>query len=471
MKKTKIICTIGPASCEKETLRQMIEKGMDVARINLAHADHSFCEKVINNIRELNQEMDNNIAIMLDIAGPDLRVGRFKDGSAKLEANSIIRIVTEDIIGDKAAFTTNYKDLYNDVRPDDKILLDDGLIELIVLSIDGSDILCRVGNEGIIQDHKGVNVPNCKLNIDFLSPKDREDIDYALKMGVDYLAISFVRSSLDVLEVNDLLIEKNNDHVNIITKIETVNAVEEIDDIIRLSDGIMIARGDLGVEVPLEKIPSIQKDIIEKCYLNNKISIVATEMLASMQLNKRPTRAEVSDVANAVLDGADAVMLSGETTIGHYPVETVDVMSRIIESTEEDINYLELLDKAMEIEKQDITTAIAYSVVDSAIRLRPKCIVVSTRTGYTARKISRFRPNCPIIAMSPNPDTITGLALNWGVYPVLVNEYQSTDEIINNSKQIAHKMMGLEPGDIIIVTGEFPISTVKHTNFMKIEQI
>ena len=222
------------------------------------------------------------------------------------------------------------------------------------------------------------------------------------KNGCRLLSYFFVRSSLDVLEVNDLLIEKNNDHVNIITKIETVNAVEEIDDIIRLSDGIMIARGDLGVEVPLEKIPSIQKDIIEKCYLNNKISIVATEMLASMQLNKRPTRAEVSDVANAVLDGADAVMLSGETTIGHYPVETVDVMSRIIESTEEDINYLELLDKAMEIEKQDITTAIAYSVVDSAIRLRPKCIVVSTRTGYTARKISRFRPNCPIIAMSPN---------------------------------------------------------------------
>ncbi len=471
MKKTKIICTIGPASHTKDTLRQMIIEGMDVIRLNLSHASYLFCENVIKNVRELNEELNNNITIMLDLRGPGVRIGKIKNGSAKLEANTIIRIMNEDITGDKTAFSLNYKGLIDDIKLGHKILLDDGFIELTVLSKDNRDILCRVENEGIIESNKGVNIPDIQLKIPFLSDKDKDDIIFASKMDVDFIALSFVSSVLDVLEVSDLLIGLKNDHIGIITKIETANSIADIDEIIKVSDGIMIARGDLGVEIPLEKLPNIQKDIIEKCYLADKVSIVATEMLASMQVNKRPTRAEVSDVANAVLDGADAVMLSGETTIGNYPVETVNIMRRIIESTEGDINHNALLEKAMETEKQDITSAIAYSVVDSANRLKVKNIVASTSSGYTARKISRFRPSCPIIATSFNYETVRSLTLNWGVYPVLVKEAKSTDEIVDEAKKISINLSKLETGDKIIITGEFPVSRAKHTNFMKIEEI
>jgi len=471
MKKTKIICTIGPASYTKDVMRKMIEEGMDIVRLNLSHADHSFCKEVIKNVRELNEELSKNVTIMMDLKGPALRIGKIKNYTARLEANTIIRIMNDDVVGDKAAFSINYKGLINDVKQGQKILLDDGLIELTVLAKDNTDILCRVENEGVIENNKGVNIPGLKLKIPFLSDKDKEDIIFASKMDVDFLALSFVNSAFDVLEISDLLIELKNDHIGIIAKIETENSINDIDEIIKVSDAIMIARGDLGVEVPLEKLPNIQKEIIEKCYLADKVSIVATEMLASMQLNKRPTRAEVSDVANAVLDGADAVMLSGETTVGNYPVETVNVMRRIIESAEQDINYFDLLDKAMKNEKQDITSAIAYSVVDSANRLKVKNIVASTKTGYTARKISRFKPSCPIIATSPNYSTVRSLTLNWGVYPALVKEAINTDDIVEEAKKISIKLTKLETGDKIIITGEFPVSRAKHTNFMKIEEM
>ncbi len=471
MKKTKVICTIGPASYDKEILKQMINAGMDVIRINLSHADHKFCEKTINNIKELNTELNKKITIILDLKGPEIRIGKIKRGQATLVANSIIRIINDDIVGDKTAFATNYKGLYKEVTPNTKILLDDGLIELTVISIDGTDIVCKVENEGTIADNKGVNIPSIKLNTPFLSRADREDILFAIKLNVDFLALSYISSSIDVLEISDLLIELKNDHIGLISKIETASAVEDIDEIIKVSDGIMIARGDLGVQVPMEQLPAIQKTIIEKCFLANKVSIVATELLASMQSNPRPSRAEVSDVATAVIDGVDAVMLSGETTVGEYPVDAVSMMSRIIESAEEDLNYLALLDKAMETEKQDITSAIAYSVADSANRLQVGCIVAATNSGYTARKISRFKPNCPIIATSPNEGVVKSLTLNWGIYPILVEEYKNTDEIIAEAKSIAKKMMSLDIGDKVIITGGFPVGKVQHTNFMKIEEI
>lgn len=470
MKKTKIVCTIGPVSYSKEVLKQLIKEGMNVARINLSHANYAFCEKTIKNIRELNKELDTNISIMLDLQGPEIRIGKFKDGSASLEKGSIIRIVKEDIVGDKTAFSTNYKDLYKDVRIGNKILLNDGLIELQVTGLDGSDIICRVETEGVIEDNKGVNIPGVRLNMPFISNKDKEDIVFASKMDVDFLALSHISNSFDVLDATDLLIELGNDHINIISKIETRSAIEELDEIIKVSDGIMVARGDLGVEIPMEKVPHIQKEIIDKCHYANKVSIIATEMLSSMQSSKRPTRAEVSDVANAVLDSVDAVMLSGETTIGNYPVETVSIMRRIIESTEEDINYYELIDKATRTEKQDITGAISYSVVDSANKLKAQAIIASTNSGLTAKRVSRFRPRCPIIAPTPYDDTAKLLTLNWGVYAVLVDKCDSTDEIVAKCKEVAKKILNLEEKDIIIITGGFPVETM-HTNFMKIEEI
>jgi pyruvate kinase len=471
MKKTKIVCTIGPSSSSKEVLKEMIIAGMNVARLNLSHASYSFCGKVVENINELNDELNKNIAIIFDVKGPEIRVGKFENGSAHLEKDSLVKIMKDDIIGTKEEFSLTYPDLINDIKVDDKILLDDGLIEITVIEKHEDYLLCKVENDGLIEDNKGVNIPGVKCSMTFLSEKDKEDIRFASSMKADFIALSYTGCGMDVLDVSDLLIELQDDHIGIIAKIENASGVEEIDEIIRLSDGIMIARGDLGVEVPMEKLPTIQKDIIEKCHAANKISIVATEMLASMQENMRPTRAEVSDVANAVLDGVDAVMLSGETTIGNYPIETVDVMSRIIESTEEDINYLEIMDKTMSNEKQDITGAISYSVVDIALRLGVKAIVTATNSGYTAKKISRFRPSCPIIATSPSMDAVKSLTLNFGVYPVLVNEFDNTDEIIKNAKQTAKDMMKLESGDKIIITGGLPLFDIKHTNFLKIEEI
>lgn len=471
MNKTKIIATIGPASNSKEVLKELITQGMDVVRINLSHADYAFCEDVIEKINELNGEMKTNVSIMLDTEGPNVRVGKFVGGKAFLAKGDKIRIYMDELVGDSTKFSVNYSGLLNDVRYNTILKIDDGMIELQVIEKGTNYLLCEVLKEGMIENNKGLNVPGVKLGMPFLSKKDREDIQFANKMKVDYLALSFVSSSEDVLEVNDLMIDLGNDHIGIIAKIENERAVNEIDEIIKVSEGIMIARGDLGVEVPMERVPGIQKSIISKCHIMGKVSIVATEMLATMESSTRPTRAEVSDVANAVLDGVDAVMLSGETTIGKYPVETLSIMEKIIASAEEDINYLELLDKAMRTEKQDVTGMIAYSVAECADRLKCRAIIAPTISGYTARKMSRFRPICPIIAVSPDINTVKSLNLYFGVTPVLIDDLSSFDRIIKRSKDITKNLMDTEVGDKIIVTGGYPFKEVKHTNFMKIEEL
>lgn len=471
MNKTKIIATIGPASSSKETIKELINHGMDVARLNLSHGDYAFCEDIIKKINELNEEMQANVSIMLDTEGPNVRVGKFVGGKAFLTQGSRIRIYMDELVGDSTKFSVNHKGLLNDVRYNTILKLDDGMIELQVIDKGTNYLLCEVLKEGLIEDNKGLNVPGVKLSMPFLSEKDHADILFANKMKVDYLALSFVSSAEDVLAINDILIDLGNDHIGIIAKIENESAVEEIDEIIKVSDGIMVARGDLGVELPLERVPSIQKSIISKCHIMGKVSIVATEFLSTMENNVRPTRAEVSDIANAVLDGTDAVMLSGETTIGKYPVETLSIMEKIIESAEEDINYLELLDKAMRTEKQDITGMIAYSVTECANRLKCKAIIAPTISGYTARKMSRFRPSCPIIAVSPDINTVRSLNLHFGITPVLVNDLSSFDKIIKKSKEITKNLMDATEGDKIIVTGGYPFKEVKHTNFMKIEEL
>lgn len=470
MKKTKIICTIGPASSTMEVLRKMMENGMDVARFNLSHASHSFCHEVIEKIRRLEQEYHKTIGILFDTNGPELRLGSMEGGAVFLKLDQMVRVYGEDCAGTEEQISIHYPNLVDDVRVGTELLLSDGKVILMVEGKEKDALYCRVVQEGFIYSHRSVHIPTIRFSMDYLSEKDREDIRFAVEEKIDFLALSFLRSHFDVLDVTDYLIQLGDDHIELISKIENADAIDDLDEILRDSDGVMVARGDLGVEIPMEKLPGVQKMIIEKANMTNKISIVATELLSTMENDNQPTRAEVSDVYNAVIDGSDAVLLSGETTIGNFPVETVDVMHKIILSAEEDINYIALLDQAMRSEEQDVTTSIAYSVVDSANRLRVKAILASTNSGYTAKKISRFRPMCPIIAPSPNLDTVRSLTLNFGIYPVLVHEYHSTDEIVQSCKQVAKQFVNVEPHDYIIITGGFPVN-VNNTNFMKIEEM
>ena len=351
MNKTKIVASIGPASNKTEIMKELYQEGMNVVRLNLSHGGYDFCKDVVAKVKAINKELKSNIAVMLDTKGPEIRVGRIDNGEVFLKKGEQIRIFTEDFLGNESKISVNYENFVKVLNVDNIIKLNDGKISLKVIDKGFDFLLCEILNDGVLESYKGVNVPGVALNLPFLSEEDKKDIEFANEIGVDFLALSFVSNAEDVLTVNDLLIDMNNNHMGIIAKIETADAVEDIDNIIRVSDGVMVARGDLGVEVPLEKIPSIQKMILSKCHAAGKISLVATEMLSSMENEARPTRAEVSDVANAVLDGADAIMLSGETTIGKYPVETLEMMRKIVQSTEEDYPYLNFLEEAKNMEK------------------------------------------------------------------------------------------------------------------------
>ena len=470
MKKTKIVATIGPASKDDETLREMILNGMDIARINMKYADHSFAKKMIEKINKLNSELNKNVAIMIDLQGSDVTVGNFAGGTAYFTKGTKIRIYNDQILGDSTKFSVNVDNFVKKIKVNTTIKLADGIIELFVIDKEEDYLLCEVKIGGFIEDGKGLNVKNVDLGLPFLTKKDIEDIKFANKMNVDYLALSFVKSSEDVMQINDLLIELKNDHIAILSKIETEEAIEELEAIVDSSDGVIVARGDLGAEIPMERVPGVQKQVIQKCHRMGKVSMVATEMMVSMENNVRPTRAEVSDVANAVLDGVDGVILSGETTVGKYPTITVDTMSKIIESSELDINYYEFLDKTMRSEKQDISGNISYSTVECANRLKCKFIVVPTMTGYTAKKISRFRPMCPIIALSPDKDTVKELNMYYGIIPIQIGEIKTFDKMMKLVKEVTIHL-GAEKGQKVIITGGYPFHEVKHTNFMKIEEL
>lgn len=470
MKKTKVIATIGPASKDIEILKNLMLSGMDVARINLRYADKKFCEDIVNKIKNLNKELKTNTAILFDLEGPDITVGHFSGGSAYLNKGDKIRVYMDEVLGDSTKFSISYPNLINEIKVNNVLKINDGLIELKIIDKEINYLLCEVISGGFIEDGKGVNV-GIHLNIPFLRTKDIEDIKLANELNIDYLALSKVSSYEDVLSVNDMLINLGNDHIAIISKIENEHALDEVDEIIKNSEGIIVARGDLGVELPMERLPKIQKMIINKCHIAGKISVVATELLSSMENVSRPTRAEVADIANAVLEGTDAVMLSGETTIGNYPVQSLEIMSKIIEETEVDQNYYEFLDTTMRTEKQDITGSVAYSAVECAIRLKCKAIVTPTISGYTARKISRFRPNCPIVAITPDINVVKNLKLYYGIYPVLESDINSFDKIMKISKEKTKNILKLEEKDKIIITGGYPFKEVKHTNFMKIEEV
>lgn len=471
MGKTKIIATIGPSTQTKDKIKELIINGCDVLRINMSYSSYSFCEEMFKIIEEVNKELKTNVGIMLDTNGPDLRVENIKNDEAFLNKNDRIRIYKTKILGDETKFCVNYDNFVDELKCDNVISINDGDVELLVENKTEEYLLCEVIKPGKIYTKSGVHVKSVKLNVPFLSAKDKEDILFAHKNNIDFLAVSFVSSSEDILEINDILIELNNNHMGIIAKIEKESALEEIDEIIKSSDGIIISRGDLGIEVPLERIPGIQKSIINKCHMQGKISIVSTEMLSSMEDTIIPTKAEISDIANAVLDGVDAIILSSETTIGKYPIETLQMTEKVIVSSEENIDYLDMLDKAIRTENNDVTGGISYSVAELSSKLKCKAIVTPTVSGYTARKMSRFRPSCPIIAVSYNKDTVKSLSLYFGVFPVLINEMKTIDTMISVSRQISKEMLDLKENDKIIITGGYPFKESKHTNFMKIEEI
>ena len=464
MKKTKIIATVGPATSTKEKIKEMILNGVDVFRINLSHSNHEYSEEIIKTIRELNKELNRNIGILIDSKGPEIRV-KIDSQYININKDQYITISNKN----DSILSTTYKNLHKDLKPNEILILDEGSIYLRVIEIKNEEILCKSENDGIIYNNKSLSAPSSNLNIPFLNKNDIEDIRFASKMQADFIALSFVRCADDLLDVNDILISEKDEHMQIIAKIESKCALEDIDNIIKISDGIMIARGDLAIEIELEKVPNIQKRFVKKAQEKNKICIVATEMLASMESKPRPTRAEVSDVANAVFDNVDALTLSGETAVGKYPIETIKMMNKIIIETEKNFDYDDMM--RPKVETPDITTVISSNVVNAANILDAKAIIASTLSGYTAKKISSFRPECIIFTTTPNIKTATSLSLNWGIYPVVIDKLKTTDEIIERSVLEAKKALELKEKDVVIITGGFPFKNTKNTNFMKIEEI
>ena len=468
MKKTKIICSIGPASNNYETFKKLAEAGMNVARVNFSHATLEERQIVEDLVFKINEEENYNIGLLFDTKGPEFRNGEVENNEITLESGKNIRIVKENVIGNAERFSVNHPQAIDSLKVGDIVLLVNGLMKIEVVSIEEDGVTCKILNGGKLGSHKSMSVPGVKLDIPFISEADYEDITYACKHNGDFLALSFVSSKEDILAAKEILKENNREDMKIISKIESVTGIENLDEIVELSDGIMVARGDLGVEVPMEMLPFYQKQIIKKCREKGRFCIVATEMLVSMKKSIRPTRAEVSDVANAVFNGTDAVMLSDETTIGNYPVSTVNTMSQICKNAENHYNY----DKNFNVKwNSSITETIAKSVITASKALDAKVIVATTMSGRTARKISNLKPASTILATVPSEKVARSLALNWNVYPVVVKEYKSTDEVVESGIEAAKQFMKLESNDKIVITGGFPNTGRRVTNFMKIEEI
>ena len=469
MKKTKIICSIGPASNEPDVMEQMVRVGMNVARINFSHATLEEKEKVVATVKEVRKRTGANVAILYDTKGPEFRNGMLENDQIILEEGKTIRVVKENVLGNEERFSVNHPQALDCLELNDVILLENGLMEIEVISKEIDGVTCLIKTGGILGNKKSLSIPGKKLNIPYISEKDREDIIYACEHDADYLAISFVSCKEEVEEVRRILKEYNREDLAIICKIENALGIQNLDEILEVSEGIMVARGDLGTETCMETLPLVQKEMIRKCREHGKIAIVATEMLESMKKNARPTRAEISDVANAVLDGTDAVMLSGESTVGKYPVETVKFMADICEATEKSANF----EGKFNYKKQfGATQTISTCVVESSKLMDSKLIVAATVSGFTARKISNLKPNCLVLATCPTESVARSLALNWGVYPAIVPVLGTTDEVISKSIEKAKEFMNLEQGETIIITGGFPnTGEKKTTNLMKIEEM
>lgn len=468
-KKTKIICTVGPASSTKEILTDMVKAGMNCMRLNFSHGDHPSHLEKIKLMREINQDLDTNVAILLDTKGPEIRTGDFENGQIEISKGDKVVISYEDVLGTKERFSISYKNLYMDVKVNDHILVNDGQMDLVIDAIQDRDIYCTCLNDGILKDKRGINVPGIKLGFAYLSQKDIDDITFGCENHVDYIAASFVRRAQDVLDVRRLLIENNCPDIQIIAKIENQEGVDNMDEILEVVDGIMVARGDLGVEIPGDLVPVIQKKLIKKCNAVGKIVITATQMLESMQQNPRPTRAEVSDVANAIHDGTDCIMLSGESASGKYPVESVAMMARIALTTEANLDYGHLHRRALRTAPADKSEAICLSVAELAIQFKVNAIIAFTQSGFTAQKMSRYKPECKLIAATPDQDAMRKMSLYWGVIPARCNPLKTTESMFNLAEVIA-KENGVKPGETIIVTGGTP-GVSGATNFLHLIEV
>ena len=467
VRKTKIICTMGPSTEKEGVLEQLMLAGMNVARFNFSHGDHEEQMGRLTQLRATREKLGLPVAALLDTKGPEIRLREFVEGKVMLEAGQTFTLTTDEIMGDENRVSVSYKDLPKDVAPGTHILIDDGLIEMTVTDVTDTDIICKVINGGKVSNKKGVNVPNVELSMDYVSPKDYKDIVFAVKEDFDFIAASFVRTAADVKELRDILHEHGGDDIKIIAKIENHQGIQNIDEIIEAADGIMVARGDMGVEIPIEEVPIIQKMIIKKAYHAGKVVVTATQMLDSMMSHPRPTRAEATDVANAIYDGTSAIMLSGETAAGDYPVEAVETMVRIALRTEADINYISRLRARKTNEKPSITDAISHTACLMAGDLNATSIVTVTKSGRTARMISKYRPQSPIIGGCMSDKVCRQLNLCWGVIPLKIEEKQDADELFDHALERSKEAGLIQEGDTVVLTAGVPLGIAGTTNLLK----
>ena len=469
MRKTKIICTMGPSTDKEGILEQLAIEGMDVARFNFSHGDHEEQKGRLDRLKAIRTKINRPIAALLDTKGPEIRIREFAKGKITLTEGQKFTLTADEIQGDEERVSITYKELYKDVKPGDSILIDDGLIGLEVEEIEGSDIHCVVINGGIVSNKKGINLPGVNVNMPFISQKDREDILFGIQEEFDFIAASFTRTADDVLEIRKILDENGGRDLNIIAKIENQQGVDNIDSIIEVADGIMIARGDMGVEIPLEDVPVIQKEIINKVYNAGNQVITATQMLDSMMKNPRPTRAETTDVANAIYQGTSAIMLSGETAAGKYPVEALRTMVKIALRTESDIAYnkeFSILSREHE-SVINMTTAISHATCMTAIDLGAKAIITVSRSGNTARMISKYRPGCMIVGCSPEEHTCRQLNMSWGITPVHIKEEYSMEILLLHATEAAERAGYVKKGDVVVLTAGVPLGRSGNTNLIK----
>lgn len=471
MRKTKIVCTLGPSTDREGVLKEMILAGMNVARFNFSHGTHAEHKARLDALKALREELDAPVAAMLDTKGPEIRLKNFAEGSVNLTAGQEFTLTTAEVEGDVHRCSITYGELPNDVKTGDTILLDDGLVRLTVLETTGTEIRCRVENDGVMKNHKGVNVPGVQLNMPYMSQRDREDLLFGVEQGFDYVAASFVRSAADVRELRSLL-DKAGSRIRIIAKIENQEGVSNLPEILDAADGIMVARGDMGVEIDFTEIPIIQKDMIAQCVACGKPVITATQMLDSMMENPRPTRAEITDVANAIYDGTSAIMLSGETAAGRYPVEAVKTMDAIARRTEGDINHGKRMSQMSGSRKRlSVAAAMAHAACTTAQEIGADAILTVSQSGTTARLVSRFHPGTPIVACLLDQQVRRQMALYWGVAPIMMPYVNSTDELVSKAVEAAEAAGLVNRGDLAVVTAGVPVGLAGTTNMIRIQQV
>lgn len=470
IRKTKIVCTMGPNLFEKHLIAPLMKAGMNVARFNFSHGTYETHQHYYDEVCRIRDELGLPVATMLDTKGPEIRVRSFKNGRVTLQNGQLFTLTTDEVEGDEERVSITYKELPQDIAVGSSILIDDGLIGMQVERIDGADIVCRVLNGGVVSNNKGVNIPNAHLSMPFISEKDHQDILFAIKNGYDFIAASFTRCADDIMQIRHILQENNCQTINIIAKIENMEGVENIDEILRVVDGVMVARGDLGVEVPLEDVPSLQKKLIQRGIAAGKPVITATQMLDSMIKNPRPTRAEATDVANAIYDGTSAIMLSGESAVGAYPVEAVETMVRIALRAEADMDYIRRFSRDTSA-STDVTNAISHATVTSAHDLNASAIITVTKSGSTARILSRYRPACVIVGCTTEKHVWRQLALSWGTVPLMIGEESNTDDLFEHAVDAAVQNGLVHDGELVVLTAGVPLGISGTTNLMKVHVV